>query len=178
MRRFVKIAIFLVLLGVGLGAAILFRRSDSHTAAVVPPPSQTLTLRASDPKPTGSNTPASAWPDLPITSRHVAPKPLERSRIPTALRAGRLTADSAPPELARRYQGSLKTLAMAPPRPVVSAPAMPAPKLSPLGVTPTAPLQSDMPSSKSVAKQPTKKIVVQRMHKIIDGDTLSLLARR
>ena len=149
------------MLGFGLSAAILFRRNEDRPAATTPIPSTSLTLRA-DQVPTPSPV-VPRWQDRPAKARSTQPKPIEAKPVPVALRASGIPGEGPPPELPAHYQGSIESLAMSPPdarRRLATPPPIP---------------KSLPPPERPLAKRPRD---AERTHKIVDGDTLFLLAKR
>ncbi len=102
------------MLGIGLSAAILFRRNEERPAATTPIPSSSLTLRA-DLAPTPGlpvqDLVVPRWQDLPAKAFSTPPKPIEATPVPVALRASGIPDEGPPPELPERYEGKIESLA-------------------------------------------------------------------
>ena len=156
MQRGKKITAALVLLGLGLGTAMLFRRAEAPATSETPhrpaPQKEALVLRESH----AEHLPRS------LSSGVIPLKPAKGAKPPRDLDAPMAMPPkiSAPPELPAVFDRSLANSAAEDPR----------------GVAALAKLEAMTSLSNSSTIPPGPAPL--RMHKIVDGDTLARLAQR
>lgn len=156
MQRGKKVAAALVMIGLGLGTAMLFRRTDQPAKSEMPTPpapqKEALVLRESHGKSSSHAFNSGAIPLKPAKS--VKPPRDHDAPIPFPPKT------SAPPELPALFDRSLASSTSADPR----------------GVAALARLEASASLSNSITIP--QGLPPMRTHRVVDGDTLARLAVR